>query len=121
MSKIIRIKSNEASKRLNDVSDDQQFYCKDGTTLKNIIELGKALVIMEDEIFEHHTTRGGINDFSAWVRDVIGDDRLANELSNSTTQIEASQVVTQRISFLQCKLIPDDISGNYSQTTGIWL
>ncbi|MDY6833991.1 MAG: hypothetical protein SVY53_04230 [Chloroflexota bacterium] len=121
MSKISRINSNEASKRLDDVSDDQQFYCKDGTTFKNIIELGKALVVMEDETFEHHTTRGGINDFSAWVKDVIGDDKLANEISKSSTQIEASEAVSQRIAFLQCKVIPDNIGGNYSQTTGIWL
>jgi len=48
--------------------------------------------------------REGRNDFSKWIKEVVGDDKLANELSKVRSRIQASQAVAARISFLESKL-----------------
>jgi len=37
------------------------------------------------------------------VREVVGDEKLADDLSKAKSRIQASQAVDQRISFLQSK------------------
>jgi len=103
MAKIVRISKEEAKRRLGDVSDDKRFWCRDGKSIKNLRELGKALVDISDDTYHHHAGEGR-NDFSKWVREVVGDGTLANELSKAKSQVQASQVVAKRISFLQSKL-----------------
>jgi len=103
MVKIIKISKEEASRRLGDVPDEERFWCHDGNLLKNLRELEKALVDMSDETFHYHLGEGR-NDFGNWARDVVGDDKLANDLSKAKSRIQASKAVTQRISFLQSKV-----------------
>ena len=103
MVKIIKISKEEASRRLGDVPDEERFWCHDGKLLKNLGELEKALVDMSDETFHYHLGEGR-NDFGNWARDVVGDDKLANDLSKAKSRIQASKAVTQRISFLQSKV-----------------
>jgi len=103
MAKIIRISREEAERRLEDVGDDKRFWCHDGRLLKNLGELGKALSEMSDETFHYHSSEGR-NDFSNWVRDVLGDDKLAKDLAKAKSRMQASQAVAQRISFLRSKI-----------------
>jgi len=102
MAKIIRISREEAKRRLEDVPDDKRFWCHDGRLLKNLGELEKALSEMSDETFNYHSSEGR-NDFSNWVRDVLGDDKLAKDLAKAKSRIQASKAVAQRISFLGSK------------------
>ena len=103
MAKIVKISKEEASRRLGDVPDGKHFWCHDGKLIKNVGELEKALNDMSDETFHYHSGEGR-NDFSSWIRDVVGDDKLAKDLSKAKSRIQASKAVAQRISFLQSKL-----------------
>lgn len=103
MAKIVKISKEEASKRLGDVPDGKHFWCQDGKVVKNLKELEEALNGMGDEIFHYHAGEGR-NDFSNWIRDVVGDNKLANDLSKAKSRIQASRAVAQRISFLRSKI-----------------
>jgi len=103
MARIIKISKEEANRRLGDVPDGKLFWCHDGKLIKNLGELEKALNDMSDETFHYHSGEGR-NDFSNWVRDVVGDEKLANDLSKAKSRIRAGNAVAQRISFLQSKL-----------------
>ncbi len=102
MAKIIRISKEEAQRRLGDVPDDKRFWCQDGKVIKNLKDLEEALNNMSDETFHHHSGEGR-NDFSNWTRDVVGDDKLARDLSKAKSRIQASKAVAERVSFLRSK------------------
>jgi hypothetical protein len=89
-----------ARKWLGDVPEDKYFWCHDGRALKNLPELQVALKDMTEETFRHHTT-GTNNDFSRWVSDVIGDERLSADLRRSTTPAQAAKSVAERIVWLR--------------------
>jgi hypothetical protein len=103
MVKIVKISKEEANKRLGDVPDEKSFWCQDGRVIKNLKELEEALNDMSDETFHYHLGEGR-NDFSNWIRDVVGDNKLANDLSKAKSRIQANKTVAQRISFLQSKV-----------------
>jgi hypothetical protein len=103
MARIVKISKEEANRRLGDVPDDKRFWCHDGKIIKNLRELGKALDDMSDETFHYHSGEGR-NDFSNWIRDVVGDEKLAKDLSKAKSRIQASKAVAQRISFLESKI-----------------
>jgi len=103
MVKIVKISKEEANRRLGDVPDEKRFWCQDGKIAKNLRELEKALNNMSDETFHYHSGEGR-DDFSSWIRDVVGDNKLANDLSKAKSRIQASKVVAQRISLLQSKV-----------------
>ena len=102
--KITKITPEEATRRLADVTEPTCFfYCQDGTAIKNLEELEYALDNMEEETFLHHAGEGR-NDFGNWVREVIGDEKLANDLVKSKSPEAASHAVTQRMTFLKNKV-----------------
>jgi len=103
MAKIVKISKEEANRRLGDVPDEKCFWCNDGKLIKNPGELEKALNDMSDETFRYHSGEGR-NDFSNWIRDVVGDDKLARDLSKAKSRIQASKAVSQRLSFLRNKI-----------------
>jgi hypothetical protein len=103
MVKIVKISKEEAKKRLGDVPDEKRFWFQDGKAIKNIKELRKALIDITDETFHHHLSEGR-NDFSKWIREVVGDEKLANDLGRAKSRLQASQAVAERISFLESKL-----------------
>jgi len=102
MIKIVKLSKEEAKRRLGDVPDEKRFWCHDGKTIKNVKELRKALIEMSDETFHYHLSEGR-NDFSKWVREVVGDDNLAEDLGKTKSRIQASKAVAERISFLESK------------------
>jgi hypothetical protein len=103
MVKIVKISKEEANRRLGDVSDEKRFWCNDGKLVKNLEELEKALNDMSDGTFHYHSGEGR-NDFSNWIREVVGDEKLAKDLSKAKSRIQAGKAVAQRISFLRSKV-----------------
>jgi len=103
MARIIRISKEEAQRRLADVPDEKHFWFRDGRSIRNLRELEGALVDISDDIYHHHSGEGR-NDFSKWVREVVGDGTLANELNKAKSRTHARQAVAKRISFLEGKL-----------------
>ncbi len=94
-----------AEKFLDRVPDEFVFWCHDGRILHDMKELGEVLESMSDETFRYHANPEK-NDFSLWVKDVIGDERLARELAKATHCAEAARVVAKRIAFLSRQLTP---------------
>ncbi len=89
-----------ARKWLGDVPEDKRFWCQDGRALKNLPELQVALTDMTEETFRHHANEAN-NDFSRWVSDVIGDERLSADLRMSASPVQAARSVAQRIVWIR--------------------
>jgi hypothetical protein len=92
----------DAQRALRHVPDEKRFYCHDGKILNNLYELKNALEKMNHACYIHHVTDEK-NDIARWVREVLGDDKLANDLGKATSQKEASIIVKDRIVWLQEK------------------
>lgn len=92
-----------AETMLGDVPQGKQFWCSDGWVFKNLQELGVALEKMGEETFRHHSNEAR-SDFSNWVKDVIGDEKLARDLRKSTTPAQAARSIASRIAWLKSKV-----------------
>jgi hypothetical protein len=99
---MVQITRSVATERLGDVAQEKRFWCVDGRYLKNLQELKDALQNMTDETFSIHSNATK-SDFSNWVKDVIGDDKLATDLKKSVTRAQAARSVADRISWLKKK------------------
>ncbi|MBI4181156.1 MAG: hypothetical protein HY528_04420 [Chloroflexi bacterium] len=90
-----------ARTRLADVpQEEKQFWCCNGSVLKSLAELKLALEQMSEETFCYHSSQTK-SDFSNWVKDVIGDEMLAKDLSTSKTRAQAAKAVVDRILWLK--------------------
>ena len=87
---------------LADVAQEKRFHCSDGRVLQNLAELEAALKQMSDETFRYHSNETK-TDFSNWIRDVIGDDQLPQDLQKSKTRLQAAKAVADRIAWLKNK------------------
>jgi len=94
------LSKSTAQARLADVAEEKRFWCHDGSYLKNLEELKTALEQMPEETFRYHASETK-TDFSNWVRDVIGDEKLAKDLLNCASAAQAASSVGKRITWLQ--------------------
>jgi hypothetical protein len=94
------VSKSMAKARLGDVPKEKRFWCHDGRFLKNLEELRAALEQMTEETYRYHSNETK-TDFSNWVRDVIGEEKLARDLFNCTTPAQAAQSVADRIKWLK--------------------
>ena len=99
---MVTISKPVAKARLGNVPLEKRFWVVDGTYLSNLDELRAALEGMADETYLVHCN-GDKSDFSNWVGDVIGDEKLSAELKKCTTNREAAKLVAARIKFLKTK------------------
>ena len=93
----------EARKYLSNTPQEQCFWLKDGGVLKNLEDLAHTFPNMSDETFKHHVNNGK-NDFSNWVKDVIGDKKLAHELLGSKNKISSLKKLRSRLNSLKNKI-----------------
>jgi hypothetical protein len=100
---MVRIIKNVAEKWLAGVPGEKSFWCSDGRILKNLPDLETALKDMDEETFRYHSNESK-SDFSNWVRDVIGDEKLARDLQKSTSQAQAAKSIADRIAWLKKKV-----------------
>jgi hypothetical protein len=98
-----RILTKDAERLLGNVASDYVFRCCDGSTIRSMQELKDALTLMSDETYSYHANLAK-NDFSKWVRDVIGDQKLANDLLKSSGRAQAAKAVANRVAFIREKL-----------------
>jgi hypothetical protein len=92
----------QADKFLAKVPEGYVFRCHDGRTFRDMKDLAEGLVAISDDIFAHHVNSEK-NDFNNWVRDVIGDKQLANDLTRATSRLQAAEYVAARITLLTGK------------------
>ena len=98
----VKVTKQEAEKLLADVPDNQSFWCCDGRIFRNMRDLMVGLASMSDDTFNYHLNAEK-NDFSKWVNDVIEDEKLAEDLAQSTSQRAAAKTVNERFSLLNMK------------------
>ncbi len=82
---------------------DHYFYLKSGLALKGLCDLEAVLLEMNDDAFVHHVKEGK-NDFSAWVRETIGDTKLADKLELLDTREEMANAVSVRVGALKRRI-----------------
>jgi len=98
-----RLTKQEAQKLLDNVLEQYMFYCNDGRLIQSMRDLQNALLNMADDTFWYHSNQEK-NDFSNWIRDVIGDVKLARDLDKAKDRFQAQSVVAARIAFLEGKI-----------------
>lgn len=63
------------------VPEQNAFVLKDGVKLRSLRDLKDHLSFMNDDVYNYHVTDSK-NDFSSWVKDVLIQDDIAQEISN---------------------------------------
>jgi len=71
-------------KKIINVSDEHCFWFCDGSIARNLEDLKNVLLKMDKKCFIYHVNKEK-NDFSIWVKEVLGDDVLADKLKKSKT------------------------------------
>lgn len=90
----------DAERFLNDVPEEYQFWLKDGSTIRNVEQLAESLKNMNHETFKHHSNNEK-TDFSNWLRDIVGDEKLARDLMKNKSKDSAYNKVKDRIALLK--------------------
>ena len=98
-----RILRQDAERLLANVPEEYVFRCCDGSIIRNMKGLGEAFTTMTNEAFAYHSNEQK-KDFSNWVGDVIGDQKLASDLRRSLDRTQAAKSVSQRVASLTAKL-----------------
>ena len=78
------------------------FRCHDGRTFRDMKELAEGLAAMSDDTFAYHVNSER-NDFSKWVRDVIRDEKLADDLAKAKNRTQAAKYVNPRLAVVNGK------------------
>ncbi len=84
---------------LAQVPSEHLFWCHDGRVFRDMSDLARALDTMSEEVFSYHANVEK-NDFANWVRDVIGDQQLADELVRARGRGVAAAAVQRRVAIL---------------------
>ena len=69
-----------------------EFVISDGRRLRNVFELIDALDFMNDGTFGYHVNDSK-NDFSSWLRNVFGDNNLANDILHLKDKMEMQRII----------------------------
>ncbi|OYT27785.1 MAG: hypothetical protein B6U97_00540 [Candidatus Altiarchaeales archaeon ex4484_96] len=89
-------KARKKKKAIVDVPQDKVFWVHDGPVLKNLEDLANELSKMSFETFHYHVNPYK-NDFANWIKEVIGDAKLADEIRKLKTRKSTSRHVKEKI------------------------
>ena len=92
-------KKQETKKLLADVAKEQTLFCHGGKEIRNLKELSDALSTTADETYDYHWDEER-KTYSYWVRNMVGDIKLANDLEKATSRNHAAWEVANRIVYL---------------------
>ena len=97
-------KKNEIveKKLLSTAPEQHHFFVADGTRIGNLPQLVGALETMHEDTYNFHANSER-NDFSNWVKDIIGDNKLANDLLSSRGRDSAVKKIRSRLNSLKKK------------------
>jgi hypothetical protein len=87
---------------MQNVPEDKVFWCADGQKIRNLAELITVFKDMSDDTFRHHVTTDK-NDFSNWVKYVIGDENLSADLNKAHSPYQAAKYVESRINTIKVR------------------
>lgn len=98
-----KITKEIAEKLLGPVAHDKAFYVHDDGHINSLLEFESVLGEMQEETFRYHSNDGK-NDFSVWVREVVGDEKLSRDLQKSQSREGALKAVVSRVGFLKTRV-----------------
>jgi len=84
------------SEYMKDVPPEKSFWVSNGWVVRNLGELKTALEQMNDETFAYHLNKEK-NDFSKWIREVVGDKKLAFIFQRVKSKPSAMEVMKRRL------------------------
>ena len=92
----LNVKKPYLRKYLRNVSPENSLWIINGDIVKSLRELLKELKIMNDEAFRYHVNKER-SDFSRWIKEIIGDKKLAADLKKAKTRDKAIKAINNRI------------------------
>jgi len=70
---------------LKKIKKEHHFILRDGRRIKNLEDLTHFLKFMDESTFKHHVTSDK-NDFAKWIKNIVKDDELANNIKGSKSK-----------------------------------
>ncbi len=75
-----KVRKNETNKsKIIQAKPEHYFILVTGVPLKNLKELATSLETMNEWVFNHHVNDQR-NDFSNWIKEILKEDELAEEI-----------------------------------------
>lgn len=109
---------DDAEGILSDVKPEQCFWVHNGPVVRNLYELEKAMEQMNDEIFRHHVYNSR-NDFANWVRDIIKDEELADDMLKVKSKDKTLKKIKDRIKFIEKIINEEKLKGFNIKSTNL--
>jgi hypothetical protein len=81
---------------LRNVSPENCFWASNGAIIKNLQELENAIGYMGDDTFRNHVNESK-NDFGTWVKEVVADEELASQMSQTTDRTRTQLLIVKRV------------------------
>ncbi|MFH1637525.1 MAG: hypothetical protein ABIB71_03815 [Candidatus Woesearchaeota archaeon] len=81
---------------LEEVPWEKQFWTHDGRVIRAIEDMEEIFKTMDDNVFAQHVNDWK-NDFAKWVREVVGDEVLADELIKTKDRKSSISIVKKRV------------------------
>lgn len=78
------------------VADAKAFWLRSGIAVRSIKELALAASMLSDEEFASHASGGG-NNFAMWLRDLFGEEELAERVTLCQSKHELQSVLYQYV------------------------
>ncbi|MEK6947449.1 MAG: DUF5752 family protein [Nanoarchaeota archaeon] len=94
------ISLDDACRILADVKPEQCFWVNNGPIIRNLQEMADTLSYMKNETFKHHVNEEK-NDIANWVKDVLRDEELADEIKRFTSKEKILRKIKNEIKFLE--------------------
>lgn len=91
-----KITLTRAKNLLQVVALKNSFWLCTNQNLRSLNTLATSLDEVNDDVFRYHVNKYK-NDFSAWVRDVIGDNDFAREISRIKTKDTLVRKITEKV------------------------
>lgn len=76
---IARLNKTKAQDIARTVDDQQRFFARDGAVFSSLSDLGAHVRTMPQDAFNHHCNSQKC-DFASWIKDVLHDDVLAQNI-----------------------------------------
>jgi hypothetical protein len=86
-------------KFLAQVPEEFVFWNNDGSIFRDMKDLKDGLDRMSDQTYAYHANTEK-KDFANWVRNIMGDEKLAHDLETAVNREQAAKIVEERYSFL---------------------
>ena len=100
MKKDNELSLQEINKFLSDVQNEKSLWINNGPVVHNLYEFVGAIRSINDDTFRYHVNETK-DDFGLWIKEVITDSNLAEEISKIKDKEKFARAIEKRISSLE--------------------